>query len=327
VLQRAITDGRKPHAWIFSGPLGVGKYTTAIQFAAHILNISQEETGLHPDIHVVRKEDVVWSQNPQLRRRKQTNIPIDLLRERMIGGRTSDDRNHDAIAYKTPRRGSEKVFIIDEAELLDESGQNALLKTLEEPPINTTILLVTCRDDLMLPTIQSRCQTVMFSPLDSHAMQEWAQSQNHHDVDSLDLSWAIDWASGSPGLVVAALQSDLPAVASTISSFLCMKHSDYTGAVVTMIDFVEQHVARSLKENTNASKEAANRNAIELLLLVFSQVAKEKIRGNDVERGVLAAGIVVDVERQLSTNISIKVLLESLAARWSNLCVGDAVFM
>ena len=74
VIERAMADGRKHHAWIFYGPRGVGKFTTALQFAKII--IGQPETkSVHPDIHVICKEDVAWSQNPALQRRKQTNIP------------------------------------------------------------------------------------------------------------------------------------------------------------------------------------------------------------------------------------------------------------
>jgi DNA polymerase III subunit delta' len=69
--------------------------------------------------------------------------------------------------------GHGKVFIIDEAELLDRYGQNALLKTLEQPPSQTYIILVTSRPGRLLPTIHSRCQHVVFTPLDRAAMEQW----------------------------------------------------------------------------------------------------------------------------------------------------------
>ena len=61
-----------------------------------------------------------------------------------------------------------------------------------------------------------------------------------------------------------------------------------------------------------------------MVLMLFGQSARAMVRGDRQDDGIVAAGILVDVEGQLSTNISIKVLLESLAARWSYLCVGDA---
>lgn len=325
-LIRAFNENTRHHAWIFSGPRGVGKCTTALRFSELLLQARLKDGVSHPDLHHIRKEDVVWSSNPTLQRRKQTNIPLDLLRERIIGGKTSDGKSHDAVAFKTPVLSKEKVFIIDEAELLDEAGQNALLKTLEEPPLGTTLILVTCREDLLLPTVRSRCQSVTFSPLDDVAMQEWAQEQSL-DVTPADLSWSLRFSGGSPGLVCESIETGLPALAESLSDFLTFQNSGgYTTVATTLISFVESNVARWMKENPNTSKDAANRRAANLILLMFSVATRQLIRGSD-PNGVALTGMLVDIERQLTTNISIKVLLESLAARWANLCVGDAVFM
>ena len=326
-LLRAAQDNRQHHAWIFSGPRGVGKYTTAMAFARLLLNIESGDCSSHRDLHVIRKEDVAWSQNPALQRRKQTNIPLDLLRERIIGGKTSDGKQHDSVAFKTPVAGNQKVFIIDEAELLAEDGQNALLKTVEEPPPGTTIILVTSREDLLLPTIRSRCQSLPFSPLDQFSLNQWS-SEEEFGVNSAALSWALSFSSGSPGLVCEAIETGLPELANELFGFLSLQNStEYIDAYEKMYGFVETNIARWMKDNPNTSKEAANRRAMNLLLLMLSHSVRGCIRNNDVEVGVELAGVLVDVEKQLRTNISIKILLESLAARWVNRCVGDAVFM
>jgi hypothetical protein len=326
VIERSLKTDKKHHAWIFSGPRGTGKFTTATQFANIVLQ-NQNNSGTHPDLHVIKKEDVVWSQNPSLQKRKQTNIPIDLLRERIIGGKTSDDRVHDAVAFKTPVSGKEKVFIIDEAELLDEQGQNALLKTLEEPPKNTTIILVTCRDDLLLQTIRSRCCPVYFSPLSTTAMQKWSENSGL-DVSPSDLSWAIKFSNGSPGLVCEAVNANLPQLAGEISGFLNKNNNyDYSPVVLSVANFVDTVVSKKLKQNPSASKESANRRAVEMVLLMFGNASQERIRNNPSGSGIALASIIVDIERQLSTNISIKVLLESLCARWAHLCGGESVFI
>ena len=326
-LLRSIGGDRRHHAFIFAGPWGVGKFTTAIAFAEMILAEGGHNQSTHPDLHVIKKEDIAWSKNPLLRKRKQTNIPLDLLRERMIGGKTSDDATHDAVAYKTPMFGSEKIFIIDEAELLDEAGQNALLKTLEEPPAGTTIILVTCRDDLLLPTVRSRCQVVVFSPLDDGAMKQWSSSACG-DTRSEDLEFAIDFSCGSPGITREAIDSGIPELARSISAFLKLSPaSDYTKASESIHSYLSNSVDAQLKENPLASKEAANRRSAYRIFMLFGQSARSMVRGDRQEDGIVAAGILVDVERQLSTNISIKVLLESLAARWSHLCGGDATLV
>tara|TARA_B100000959_G_scaffold13837_1_gene13671 strand:+ start:510 stop:1532 length:1023 start_codon:yes stop_codon:yes gene_type:complete len=328
ILSDSIKNNVRHHAWIFSGPRGIGKYTTAVYFAESVLKIDLASTQSHNDLHIIRKEDVIWAQNPALQRRKQTNIPIDLLRERMIGGKTSDGKCHDAVAFKTPVSGKEKVFIIDEAELLDEAGQNALLKTLEEPPLGTTIVLVTCREDLLLPTIQSRCQRVSFSPLRDSDMKEWSL-QSGLSVDSNDMSWAIPFSSGSPGLVCEAIETGLPDLNKSIKSFLSLDSSgDYVCASEKLNLFIESNVSRWIKNNPNTSKDAANRRAMNLVLLLFgASVRKSIVDNNNQQNAIFAAGIIVDIEKQLATNISIKVLVESLCARWAHLCVGDALFM
>ena len=326
-LRSSIHKDRGHHALIFCGPRGTGKCTAAVNYASELLNISREMPERFPDLHVIRKEDVVWSQNPSLQRRKQTNIPIDLLRERMIGGRASDGVFYDAVVFKTPTIGRKKVFIVDEAELLDEAGQNALLKTLEEPPAGTTIILVTCREDLLLPTIQSRCQCICFSPLDESSMATWVDGLVH-DMGASDLSWAVDFSCGSPGLLLDATTTGLPSLYGSISSFLSLENcEDYTGYSSKIISFIDDIVTAKLSENPLASKNAVNRWAVELVLQMFGNASRVLTRGGGVEDGILAAAIVADVERQLSTNISTRVLLESLAARWSVLCVGDSVFV
>ncbi len=338
-LQKAISSGRTHHAWIFRGPSGVGKYTLATEFARCLIdsNLTAGDLGSveggtfsHPDLHIVRKEDAAWSNNPQLARRKQTNIPVDLLRERMIGGRTSDDKNHDAPAFKTSTSGGNKVFIIDEAELLDEIAQNSLLKTLEEPPIGTIIVLVTSRDDLLLPTIRSRSALANFSPLSNDDMYKWIRIASF-DVAKNDIDWSVCFSGGSPGLVCLSLESNLPQLARDLDSFISGIGSgnSYQEASGMMIYFVDFFVKQMLNKNSLCSKEAANRQAFSVILQLLGMRVRELVNGNrnSLLLGIRGAAILSDVENQIRTNISVKVLLESLAARWVHLCRGDAMLM
>ena len=96
-------------------------------------------------------------------------------------------------------------------------------------------------------------------------------------------------------------------------------------AVDAIIAYVSNSVDAQLKENPLASKEAANRIAAQKIFMLFGRSVRAMVRGDRQVDGIVAAGILSDVEGQLSTNISIKVLLESLAARWTHLCTGDAV--
>ncbi len=190
VLQNAITHDRVHHAWIFHGPPGVGKFTTAIAFAKRLLEgpglfaSAEDEAGFeadaawtHPDLHVISKELAAVSNFTSLRNRKQTNIPVDLLREHLVGGwiGSGDSKKYiEPPIGKTALSGGGKIFIVDEAELLAREGQNTLLKTLEEPPPKTRLILITAHEDRLLPTIRSRCQlSVAFGPLPQQAVESW----------------------------------------------------------------------------------------------------------------------------------------------------------
>ena len=174
-LGTALRSGRMPAAWILHGPDGIGKLSAAIRFARLLLEPDPTEdaitafeppldsstarlidAGTHPDLRVIRKELAATSEIPRLRESKQRAIPIDLLREHMLGGEV-EGRRFEALHARTPFKGVRRVFIIEEAELLNPQGQNALLKTLEEPSPRTVILLITTRDERLLPTVRSRC--------------------------------------------------------------------------------------------------------------------------------------------------------------------------
>jgi hypothetical protein len=319
-LNSLVEGGRCHHAFIFSGPRGVGKCAVGVVFAKKLLNTNSDS---HPDLHIVRKEDVVWSSNPSLQKKKQTSIPLDLLREKMIGGNTSDNVSHDSLVYKTPTKSNRKVFIIDEAELLGEAGQNALLKTLEEPPPNTTIILISARDDLLLPTVHSRCNRVDFSPLNDQEMLVWVKGQPV--VEDEGLEWILRFACGSPGLATIAFETNIYQLWLDIGDFIKKPSvTHYTNIVGVILGFVHSFIDHQLNKNKNASKESLNRTSLELVLMVFGLHVRTLLRQDEVARGVVLAAVLTGVESQISTNISAGVLIESLVVRWKCACAKES---
>ncbi len=145
------------------------------------------------------------------------------------------------------------------------------------------------------------------------------------DATPEDLSWSILFSGGSPGLVCEAVETGLPRLADSISGFLSLRGGGaYVDVHTKLFEFVEVNVATWLKQNPNTSKEAANRRAMHLILRMFSMSVQQFVRGQQQEDGIELAGILNDIERQLSTNISMRVLSESLATRWAHGCAGDA---
>ena len=176
ILQRGLAADRSAHAYLFAGLEGVGKYKTAREWARLLLcekpviesvdsspfadscgscqSCTLLEADSHPDYAHIYKELLEFT-----REGKDKKTPIDLsihvIREFLIEQ-----------APIRPALSKRKVFVINEAERLNVSSQNALLKVLEEPPSYCTIILLCTRLERLLPTIKSRCQIVRFGPVD-----------------------------------------------------------------------------------------------------------------------------------------------------------------
>ncbi len=156
ILMRAARDNMASHSYLFTGPDGVGKKLMALEFAK-LLNCSEPvasaekscgcpscrkiDKGIHPDVVLVEFTGV-------------KNIKVDQVRDEI-----------EEKLYLKPFEGRFKIVIVDEAERMNHSAQNAFLKTLEEPPRDSVIILLSSRPGTLLPTLRSRCQTVVFNPM------------------------------------------------------------------------------------------------------------------------------------------------------------------
>ncbi|MFO0827529.1 MAG: hypothetical protein U0572_05205 [Phycisphaerales bacterium] len=346
-LTRAMSHGSVPHAWIFHGPLGVGKFTAALEFAALLLDpaVGAEHraafaapantdaarllsAGSHPDLHVIRKELASQSEFSVLREKKQTNIPIDLLREFMLGG-VVEGKVLDGAVWRTPYRGHGKVFIIDEAELLDQYGQNALLKTLEEPPAHTYIVLVTTREDRLLPTIHSRCQRVGFVPLSPAALREWmAASKPVQDagLDAAAMTWIERFAEGSPGLVTLAIRFGVHEFARDVASPLGqLSRGVFVGGLAgDLSKYIDECAEAIEKDNKQASVEGAKRLAAAIVLRVLGRHVRDGIEraaregaDDEAERWSALADVLADADEQIRRHLNQKHVLANLTAQWA----------
>ncbi|MDP6546605.1 MAG: DNA polymerase III subunit delta' C-terminal domain-containing protein [Phycisphaerae bacterium] len=218
LLQRRLAAGRMGHALMFIGPHGVGRRTTAVALAGALLCENPQtlpndgrlgelddsfqltdacgqcndcmtlEAGTHPDFEVITKELAAFHPDPQVRGRKMQNLGIDVIKHFLLKG-----------AYLAPSRGKGKVFVVREAELMSGAAQNALLKTLEEPPPGVTIILLCQRSEQMLPTTISRCHAVRFGPLPLDFVV------NRLTLEDITESEALFWASFTEGSVGRSL--------------------------------------------------------------------------------------------------------------------------
>jgi DNA polymerase III subunit delta' len=196
-FRRSLRQGRLASTFLFTGPPGIGKWTTALYLAQSLLCETAHTDSLaacgacpgcvqvaaetHPDLILVRKPA------------DKNFIPIELF----IGDREHRMREglcHD-ISLK-PFRGGRKVAIIDDADYLNQEGANCLLKTLEEPPPRSVIMLIGSSEQRQLPTIRSRCQIIRFAPL-SDAQVARLLREKHLIEDDADADQIARWGEGS----------------------------------------------------------------------------------------------------------------------------------
>ena len=170
-LEQAYDSGKVAHAYIFAGPDGVGKFTTAREFAKMLLcknpvkkgdftdscgnceSCRAFDAGSHPDFEHVYKELIEFTKDGK-DKDPPVEFPIDVVREFVI----------EKVSQR-PALSTRRVFVLSEAEKLNNESQNCLLKVLEEPPSYCCIILVCTRPDKLLPTIRSRCQILRFGPI------------------------------------------------------------------------------------------------------------------------------------------------------------------
>lgn len=193
VLSGVATDGRLPHAWLLTGPRGVGKATLAYRFARFILagglsasgreaapqaglfgDTADENAGVGADMTVPPDHPVF--------RRVAAGGHLNLLTlepqvAEATGKRRSDirvDEVRKAISFLrlTPADGDWRIVIVDAADDLNANAANALLKALEEPPRQALLLLVSHAPARLLPTIRSRCCRLALSPLPEATVAE-----------------------------------------------------------------------------------------------------------------------------------------------------------
>ena len=316
-LRSAIGGGRLHHAWIFHGPPGIGKLTTARAFAAALLGVDAEHAAIHPDMHLVTRQTAKFHADADVRVKKQSTIPVEVLRDFVI------DRAAIARSVVSDSAAG-KVFVIDEADIMNTSGQNALLKTLEEPPPGTVLILVAASEDELLPTIRSRCQRVAFQPLSDAEMTRWLGAAGL-DVPAAERGELLAFAAGSPGAAALAVEHQLLTWSRTLRPMLgalsAGGRADGMGS--TMTKLVAEQVERTAEASPESSKEHINRLWTGRMIAFLSRWAQSDLRAAAASadaRGAVAAAralraidLISDAQAQVESNVRFADVLDNLA--------------
>jgi len=194
-LKRALADNRVSHAYIFSGPEGIGKKTVARIFAGLLLCDDPHdgavcgkcracrlmENGSNPDLHIINTDD--------------SSIGVDVIR-----GIQSD-------AVLRPVYSGRKVYIVEDAAKMTDQAQNCLLKTFEEPPGHVVVILLTTNYEKMLETVRSRAQHLQFRKYTREQVCQALSARLGDDRRGLtDL--AADYSDGNIGMALKLAGSD-----------------------------------------------------------------------------------------------------------------------
>ena len=271
-LWDALEKRRLPHALLFEGPAGIGKYLAAQWFVQGIFcergpapacgecgPCKRVRARSHPDLYVLDPLE-----------RELESIPVSCISERD----GADDPIESFLALR-PAEGGWRVVLIREFERANVQAQNALLKTLEEPGDASLLILETSRRDLLLETVRSRCVTVSLQPLRPELGAEVLAGCGICGERAANL---VRWSGGSPGAALALGREGAERVREVLCEVLSgeLDPLEASGRISRM----EGEFAG---KTPSAQARARVRSVLELTLAVLRDVLRARAGGDEAE--------------------------------------------
>ncbi len=316
-IRKALAADHLPHGLIFAGPVGVGKATTAAALGALFLceNPKNDQwcgkcescrvmaAGNHPDFHVITKELIRY--HDKTGKSKGIDLSIHVVRPELIEP-----------AARKANMGRGKVFVVEQAELMNPQAQNALLKTLEEPAGRTLIILLTDQPNALLQTIRSRCQIVRFAALDQEVVRSELQKRGLNKTQATN---AANYAEGSLGV---ALKWHEEGVVDAGNELVEMLQAIESGKPATEIPawfkkWADAYAEKQLERDELSSKDQATREGLGVYLRIASQYFRSQLAretdAEELERRCAAIDAIVRAENYLDANVNIPLIFQQLA--------------
>lgn len=303
-LRSALAAGRVHHAYLFLGPEGVGKRAVAVAFAKaiHCAELTNDFCGdcadcsriadrNHPDVRVIEP----------LAGKKEISIQQirDLQRE---------------LSYRS-FTGMRKIAIVDPATLMNAPGQNALLKTLEEPPQDSLIILIAANVGGLLPTLRSRCLQLTFAPLTRKEVSGFLTSR--HGMNSTDAELIAALSLGSIGAALAFNKEELIEQRRNWTDALSsLRARDYRGAMMAaetlssqrdeMLRFLQW--AESWYRDLLVQKAAQGTG--DLVNVDLREQIAERVANGDLQRTLRAISQIEGAAARVQRNLNRRMVLE-----------------
>ena len=280
-FEHAIATKRLGQSYLFVGPEGVGKKRFANELAKSLLcemrttrfvacgncaSCKLCDAGTHPDMKSFQK------------REDKAVFTVEVI----------DDDVHPFIYLKSSR-GNKKVAILDDCDLFNEDAANKFLKTLEEPPNGSLLILLSTSTESQLPTILSRCQVVRFNPLASEDVVAVLQSQGMSDPVLADRVARL--SGGSPGLALSLAEPAIWAFRETLLAAISASPVRASALIESWLRFIEEAGKESVHKRRRACQSVSMtihflRRA--LRLIVGSETSG--LMGIDLQRATALAG-------------------------------------
>lgn len=318
ILRRAYASDRLPHGMVFAGPAGVGKGTTAGALAALFLcekprgeaacgkcgSCQALESGNHPDYHVIIKELIRYYDKTG--KSKGIDLSINVIVPELV-----EPAGRKAVL------GRGKVFVIEQAELMNPSAQNAMLKTVEEPAGRTLIILLTDQPGALLPTIRSRCQLVRFASLPESLVQRELKARG---IDAEQAAEAARLSAGSLGMALRWIEDGVIAaaveLAGRIDAALDGRGADDLPAWFKQA--AEAYAVKQLERDKLASKDQATREGLTLYFRIAAEHVRRKMpdldHPNSLEQACSTIEAIRCAETYVDENVNVSLTLQQLAS-------------
>jgi DNA polymerase-3 subunit delta' len=325
-LRRMLAGGRVPGALLFAGVEGVGKKRFAVELAKALNCRTPEgveacdrcatcqriEKFSPPPDDKDAYEKVIWSEH--------ADVGFVLPRNRLIVVHAVRDLERES--NFRPFEGRARVFIIEEADKLNESASNALLKTLEEPHPTSHQILITSRPASLLPTIRSRCQTIRFAPLAASEIEQYLVRQKKRSGEEARLAALL-----SRGSLADALELNLDQYRAQRELML-----DVLDALAPPSDRIK--LLRAAEDLSDAKRKDEYEPRLEVLetlvrdvWLLSLEASGAKLINEDVRERLARLGASVESRRAASWLARIENLRAQLAVNINRRVATDALLL
>ena len=307
---------------IFAGPAGVGKATAAAALGALFLceNPKDEKpcghcqscrifcAGNHPDFHIIAKELIRY--HDKTGKSKGIDLSINVIRPELI---------EKAALKPVMNRG--KVFVVEQAELMNPAAQNAMLKTLEEPAGRTLIILLTDAPGLLLPTIRSRCQLVRFAALSEKLVRDELIKRG---IEPQTASDAAKFTNGSLGIALRWIDDGVVTRAAELASRLnqIIEGSPPADLPAWFKKAADDYAERQLKRDELSSKDQATREALAVYLRIAADHFRKRLAelsdADEIEANCSAIDAIVRAEQNLDANVNVALTFQQLSVAFES---------